>query len=63
MVLCYIAKCNAEAYIKLMMYYYSSKYAKKPFCRAIIRACENHARGHARGLSDENLVMKIQILS
>ena len=59
MVLCYIAKCNAEAYIKLMMYYYSSKYVKKPFCRAIIRACENHARG----LSDENLVMKIQILS
>ncbi len=59
MVLCYIDKCNTEAYLKLMMYYFASKYSKKPYCKAIIRACENHTRR----LADKNTVVRIQVLA
>ena len=55
MTICFIPYCNGEARIGIMMYYYSSKHSKKPFCRSILHACEVHARK----LSDENLVVKI----
>ncbi|GFN40603.1 MAG: conserved hypothetical protein [Marine Group I thaumarchaeote] len=59
MVVCYIQGCNTEAYVPLMIYYFSSKYSKKPFAKAIIRACWNHARR----LGDEDAVSKIQVLA
>jgi len=59
MVLCYIDKCNAEAYLKLMMYYFAGKYSKKTYCKAIIRACENDTRR----LADKNTIVRIQVLA
>jgi len=41
-----------------MFYYFVNEESKKPFSRAIIRACEYHARR----LADERMVCRIQIL-
>jgi len=56
MTICFIPYCNGEARIAMMMYYFSSKYAKKPFCKSILHACEIHARK----ISDENTVVRIE---
>jgi hypothetical protein len=39
-----------------MCYYFSSEHSRKPFCRAILHACEIHAMK----LSDEDVVVKIE---
>jgi len=55
MKICFIPYCNGEARIAVMIYYYSSKYSKKPFCRSMLHAYEVHARK----LAAEDLVVKI----
>jgi len=41
-----------------MFYYFANEESKKPFSKAVIRACEYHARK----LADERIVSRIQIL-
>jgi hypothetical protein len=57
--ICIIPKCNAEAYILIALYYFKSKYSKKPACRMFFRMCEKHARL----ISEEETIVKIQILN
>ncbi len=57
--ICLIPYCNAEAYILIAMYYFSSKFAKKPSCKMFFRLCEKHTRI----ISEDGIVVKIQILS
>jgi len=55
--MCNILGCNAEGYIKLMYYYFHSN--SKPFCKEIMRVCENHARN----ITSEDTTIQIQTLS
>lgn len=57
--ICLIPYCNAEAFILIGMYYFSSKYSKKPVCRMFFRLCEKHARM----ISGDDTIVKIQILN
>jgi len=59
MVLCIVPYCNAEAYFVIMLYYYPSRFAKKPSCKTVFRMCEKHARI----ISGNETVVKIQILN
>jgi len=57
MVLCIVPFCNSEAYLVIMLYYFPSKFAKKPSCKTVFRMCENHARK----ISGKETVVKIQV--
>ena len=57
--ICLIPYCNAEGYVLVCLYYFANKYAKKPSCRMFFRLCEKHART----ISGEDIVVKIQILN
>ena len=57
--ICPVPFCNAEGNILICMYYFDSKYSKKPLYRIFIRLCEKHARQ----ISDDETVVKIQILN
>jgi hypothetical protein len=46
--------CNAEGFVKLM---YSD--FKKPFCKEIMRVCENHARR----ITADDTNIRVQALS
>jgi len=56
--LCWMQHCNNEGHIKIMLYYFASETLKNPFCRALIRVCENHATM----ISGEHVVIRNQIL-
>ena len=58
-VICIIPYCNAEAYILIALYYFPSKFTKKPSCRMFFRVCENHARQ----IGDSDTVVKVQVLN
>jgi len=57
MVLCNILGCNTEANFKVMFHHFD-RFHKKPFCKEIMRVCEEHAVH----LSDEDMVTKIQVM-
>ena len=50
--------CNAEAYVKLMFYYFKGE-SKRPMCKEIMRVCEVHGRQ----ISAEYTNVKIQVLA
>jgi len=54
---CNVWNCNTEAWLKIMEWYCSGD-SKKPLCKAIWLVCERHAKM----LSDEKIVSRIQIL-
>jgi len=56
--ICNILGCNAEAYVKLMFYYFQEN-STKPFCKEIMRVCEIHARK----ITAEDTNIKVQALS
>jgi hypothetical protein len=56
--ICNILGCNTEGYVKMMYHYFHSD-SKKPFCKEIMRVCENHAREIM--VDDTNI--KVQALS
>jgi hypothetical protein len=56
--ICNILGCNAEGFVKLMYYYFYSN-SKKPFCKEIMRVCENHARK----ITAEDTNIRVQALS
>jgi hypothetical protein len=57
LVLCNVPNCNTEAWMKIIEWYFSAD-SKKPLCKAIFLVCENHAKI----LSDDGIVSKIQVL-
>jgi len=56
--ICNILGCNAEGYVKLMYYYFDSN-SKKPFCKDVVRVCENHAKK----ITSDDTVIRIQALA
>jgi len=58
-VICLIPYCNAEGYVLVALYYFVNKYSKKPLCRMFFRLCEKHARQ----ISGDTTIVKIQILN
>jgi len=56
LVLCNVWNCNTEAWLKIVEWYYGE--SKKPLCKAIWLVCEYHAKM----LSDEGIVSRIQVL-
>jgi hypothetical protein len=56
--ICNVLGCNTESNVKLMYHHFHSD-SKKPFCKEIMRVCENHARE----ITAEDTSIRIQALS
>ncbi len=54
---CNVWNCNTEAWLKIMEWYFCGD-SKKPLCKAIWLVCHRHAKM----LSDEGIVSRIQVL-
>ncbi len=57
--LCTVQGCDTESNRQAMVYFFEDASAKKPVCKALWRFCTNHAMM----ISDDNLVVRIQILN
>lgn len=59
MVLCFIHKCDTESKYILIEYFFENSESKKPLCKVFWKVCDRHAKL----LTQQNVLSKIQVLS